>query len=152
MGTGKEDTAMNKPRIIFDFNLGTLLPLLALALAGWDRYAALEAKVQVIDQRGLARMQISDTFQAETKKALADVASAPKDIVELKKGQEVANARMDRLADLMISGQDAMRQTMQTGFDLLRKDMSAISTKVEVVGSKVDMMTGKPSSGAYRPR
>ena len=93
---------MNKPRIIFDFNLGTLLPLLALALAGWDRYAALEAKVQVIDQRGLARMQISDTFQAETKKALADVASAPKDIVELKKGQEVANARMDRLADLMI--------------------------------------------------
>jgi hypothetical protein len=88
MSTGKEDTAMNKPRIIFDFNLGTLLPLLALALAGWDRYAALEAKVQVIDSRGLARMQISDTFQAETKKALADVASAPKDIVELKKGQE----------------------------------------------------------------
>ena len=103
---------MNRPRIIFDFNLGTLLPLLALALAGWDRYAALEAKVQVIDQRGLSRMQISDTFQAETKKALADVASAPRDIVELKKGQEVANARMDRLADLMINGQDAMRQTM----------------------------------------
>ena len=152
MGTGKEDTAMNKPRIIFDFNLGTLIPLLALALAGWDRYAALEAKVQVIDTRGLARMQISDTFQAETKKALADVASAPKDIVELKKGQEVANARMDRLADLMINGQDAMRQTMQTGFDLLRKDMSAISTKVEVVGSKVDMMTGKPSPGVFRPR
>ncbi len=52
----------------------------------------------------------------------------------------------------MIIGQDAMRQTMQTDFDLLRKDMLAISTKVEVVGSKVDMMTGKPSPGVFRPR
>lgn len=97
-------------------------------------------------------MQISDTFRAETKKALADVASAPEDIVELKKGREVANARMDRLADLMITGQDAMRQAMQAGLDLLRKDMSAISTKVEVVGSKVDLMTEKPSPGVYHPR
>lgn len=59
---------------------------------------------------------------------------------------------MDRPADLMITGQDAMRQTMQTGFDLFRKDMSSISTKVEVVGSKVDTMTGKPSPGVLHPR
>jgi hypothetical protein len=147
-----EGKTVQKPRIIFDLNLGTLLPLLALALAGWDRYAALESKVQVIDQRGLSRMQISDTFQAETKKALADVASAPKDIAELKEGQKAANARMDRIADLMLSGQEATRRDLQTAVDAIRKDIGGLSTKVEVVGSKVDMMGGRPQSGVYRPK
>lgn len=60
------------------------------------------------------------------------------------------NARMDRIADLVMSGQEAMRKDVQSGFDSIRKDLSTLSTKVEVVGSKVDIMSGKPQPGSYR--
>ncbi|WFS02226.1 hypothetical protein [Rhizobium tumorigenes] len=53
------------------------------------------------------------------------------------------DARIDRQTDLILSGQDSMRTTMQAGFDAVRKDMGTLSTKVEVIGSKVDMAASK---------
>lgn len=77
---------------------------------------------------------------------------AENNIISQNVKDDAQNARMDRLADLVVAGQDAMRKDVQQGFDTMRKDISSLTTKVEVVGSKVDQMTGKPQPGTFRYR
>ncbi len=140
---------MEKIRVVWQFNPITVMPILVAIVGGAVYVKTLEWRLDAIEtSRAQSRVEFSNTL-----KNLDDRTSdLPYRMKEVEvKGQAMAD-RQDRLADLVMTGQEATRKAMQEGFDAIRKDMSVLSTKVEVVGSKVDMMTGKPSPGTFRPR
>lgn len=142
---------MQKPRVFFDVNLGTLLPI-GLAVLGLFNYIkGLETQITVLDNRGLARIVIADSFQAEVKASLKQNENSPMRLTTVEEGLKNTNARVDRVVDLIQTGQEAMRRDMQTGFDMIRKDVSSLVTKVEVIGSKMDTASSKPIPGIFRP-
>lgn len=56
--------------------------------------------------------------------------------------------RVDRLADAILSNQEALRKDFNSAVDVIRKDFSGLSTKVEVLDSKMDSIIDKPRQGA----
>lgn len=81
------------------------------------------------------------------------MAGQEKDAAAQVERDKAQDARIDRQSDLILTGQETMRKVVQDGFDAMRKDNGILSTKVEVIGSKVDMLTGKPQTEAYlRPK
>lgn len=138
-----EGKTMQKPRVFFDVNLGTLLPL-ALAVFGLFNYIkGLETQITVIDNRGQSRIQIADSFYADVKAQLKVNENSPMRLTAVEEGLKANNARVDRVVDLIQSGQEAVRRDMQNGFDLIRKDVSTLGTKVEVIGSKLEDQAAK---------
>lgn len=88
------------------------------------------------------------TRSAQTDKNFADVNSALKNMSDLpyrmgaQEGKTQAlNDRVDRLADAILGSQEA-----------IRKDIAGLSTKVEVLGSKIDTFSEKPQAGSLRPK
>lgn len=136
-----EGKTMQRPRIFFDVNLGTLLPIGLAVLALFNYIKGLETQITVLDNRGLARIVIADNFQADVKAALKLNEASPMRLTTVEEGLKNTNARMDRVVDLIQTGQEVMRRDVQTGFDLIRKDVSSLGTKVEVIGSKMDSAT-----------
>jgi hypothetical protein len=145
-----EGGTMEKIRVVWQFNPITVVPIIAAIVGGSIYVKTLEWRLDSIESsRSQSRIEFSNTL-----KNLDDRTSdLPYRMKEVEvKGQAMAD-RQDRLADLVMTGQEATRKAMQDGFDAIRKDMSVLSTKVEVVGSKVDMMTGKPQPGVFlRPK
>lgn len=138
-----EGKAMQRPRVFFDVNLGTLLPLGLAVLALFNYIKGLETQITVIDNRGTARIQIADNFYADVKAQLKLNETSPMRLTVLEEGLKATNTRMERFADLIQTGQDAVRRDMQSGFDLIRKDVSGLSTDVKVLGSKLEDQSAK---------
>lgn len=89
-----------------------------------------------------------NTRSAQTDKNFADVNAALKSMSDLpyrmgaQEGKTQAlNDRVDRLADAILGSQEA-----------IRKDIAGLSTKVEVLGSKIDTFSDKPKPGYFRPK
>lgn len=59
--------------------------------------------------------------------------------------------RVDRLADAILANQEALRKDFNSAVEVIRKDFSGLSTKVEVLDSKMDSMLEKPRQGAFLP-
>lgn len=59
--------------------------------------------------------------------------------------------RVDRLADAILANQEALRRDFNSAVEVIRKDFSGLSTKVEVLDSKMDSIIDKPREGSYRP-
>lgn len=140
MSDTTQGNSMQKPRVFFDVNLGTLLPIGLALIAGFSYIKGLETQITVIDNRGLGRIQIADQFYADVKAQLKLNESSPMRLTTLEEGLRATNARMDRVVDLIQTGQESVRRDMQSGFDLIRKDVSTLGTKVEVIGSKLEDM------------
>lgn len=87
---------------------------------------------------------IADNFQADVKAALKVNESSPMRLTTVEEGLKNAYARMDRVMDLIQTGQESMRRDVQTGFDLIRKDVSSLGTMVEVIASKMDTQKVTP--------
>lgn len=133
-----QGNSMQKPRVFFDVNLGTLLPIALAFVAGFSYIKGLETQITVIDNRGQNRIQIADSFYAEVKAQLKLNESSPMRLTVVEESLKATNARMDRIVDLIQNGQESVRRDMQNGFDLIRKDVSILGTKVEVLGSKLE--------------
>jgi hypothetical protein len=136
-----EDTqgnSMQKPRVFFDVNLGTLLPIALAFIAGFSYIKGLETQITVIDNRGQNRIQIADKFYADVTAQLKLNETSPMRLTTVEEGLRSTNARIERVVDLIQTGQESVRRDMQTGFDLIRKDVSTLGTKVEVLGSKLE--------------
>ncbi|ASY64434.1 hypothetical protein SJ05684_c30650 [Sinorhizobium sojae CCBAU 05684] len=59
--------------------------------------------------------------------------------------------RVDRLADAILANQEALRKDFNSAVEVIRKDFSGLSTKVEVLDSKMDSIIDKPRQGASIP-
>ena len=96
-----------------------------------------------LDSSHIGSIQIADNFYADVKAQLKLNENSPMRLTAVEEGLKNTNARMERITDLIQSGQDAVRRDMQNGFDLIRKDVSGLSTDVKVLGSKLEDQAAK---------
>lgn len=138
-------------RQTFDINWGTVLTLgVPLILGGIGAYYNLADRMTAAETRGKLRGDIADNFQAETKAKLTAVQDLPMRVTALETQQKEINLRLDRLGDLILSGQDTLRRDLATSTETLRKDVASLGTKVEVLS---DRMGVRPQPGVLvRPR
>jgi hypothetical protein len=139
-----EAMQIQKPTLRYDLNLGTVTTIILACIAGLYYISRLEGKQneQALSVNGLERSML----QMETRfEALAD---NPIRIKALEEAQKSTNARLDRLADTILSGQENMRRDFNAAVEILRKDINTVGTKVEVIGSK--MNDPRPMPGSFR--
>lgn len=144
-----EDTTV-KPRTSFDVNFGTLIPILTAITVS---YGALQIQVNRMDERSVGRIKIADTFQAETKAKLDAIADNPMRIKALEEQNKATNARLDRLADVIVNGQDQLRRDLAATVEPLRKDIQTVGTKVEVLSERLGERLGarNPQPTSFQP-
>lgn len=138
MRAAAEDQAVQRPSVNWNINASTILAIITLAVGGIYKFASVEGRIETLDQRGQARIMITD-------KNFADQSAFNKTMIDLpfRMGSQEAkmsalNDRVDRLADAILASQEQ-----------IRKDISLLSTKVEVLGSKIDTLADKPKAGAF---
>lgn len=137
---------IQKPTIRFDLNFGTIVTIILACIAGLYYISRLEGKQneQALSVNGLERsvLQMQTRFEA--------LADNPIRIKALEEAQKSTNARLDRLADTILSGQENMRRDFNAAVEILRKDINTVGTKVEVIGSK--MNDARPMPGSFRAK
>ena len=142
-------------RQTFDINWGTVLAVgIPLIIGGFNAYSNLADRITVLDTRGKARMESSDQFQAETKAQLQAVADLPLRVKAVEEQQKFLSDRLERIADLVRSGQDQLRLDLAAAIEPVRKDVAAVSTKIEVLADRVGPRKGDriAAPGEWRPR
>lgn len=145
----REGATMQRPRVLFDFNMGTILPLIIAGVGIVSYIKSLENQINLLDQRGAARIIISDKNYSDQQAINRQLVDIPYRVGNLEEGQKDLGVSVDQLRNLIISGQEAMRRDVQGGFDGIRKDLGGLSTQVEVLNSRFN---DKPKAGVYRPR
>lgn len=143
----REDLTMQKPRMFFDINFGTLLPLL---VAGFLGYSALQVQVNRMDERGLSRIAGADRFQMETKAKLDSLADLPSRMGAVESAQRAINDRLDRITDAITTGQDQLRRDLAAAVEPLRLEVQKVGTKVEVLSDRLGTRS-QPTSYKVRP-
>ncbi|MDQ0132675.1 hypothetical protein J2T08_000576 [Neorhizobium galegae] len=129
---------MERIKVIWTFNPITVMPILGAIVGGTIYINTIQNQVE-----GQGTKLTSVVARLET------MSDLPYRMGQQEAVAKAANDRMDRIADLMMSGQDATRKDLGAFAEAIRKDIGTLSTKVEVIGSKVDMMNGKPSPTSF---
>lgn len=139
---------MQRPSFRFDFNFGTIVTLALAAVAGIYWLSTLEGgqknqAVQILAvQQSLGDLRIR----------MESLYDNPIRIKALEEQQKATNSRLDRLADTIISSQETMRRDMNAAFEIIRKDINGVSTKVEVLSSKIGDPAQAPTTRTtFRP-
>lgn len=127
-----------KPQVKLDFNVGTLLAIFLAIIGGLYKFATLENRVDTIDQRGLARIPVTDKNFADINAILRSQSDLPFRVAAVETEQKNLNARIDRVAEIMLNGQDLSRKDLAAAVESIKKDVSAVGTKVEVLSAKFE--------------
>lgn len=150
-GTDKgEGNAMNKPSVRFDFNIGTLLPLLVAVISLVAYIKNIEGRVETQAQSSVMRSSIADNFYAGTNKRLDELSDIPLRVKAVEDQQKEIRQELTRIADAVIAGQDRLRSDLSAAIEPVRKDIANLSTRVEVIADRVGGRV-KPEAGIYRP-
>lgn len=134
IGNEREELSMQKPRMFFDINFGTLLPML---VAGFLGYSALQVQVNRMDERSLSRIAGADRFQMETKAKLDSLADVPSRMGAVEASQRALNERLDKMTDAITTGQDQLRRDLAAAVEPLRLEVQKVGTKVEVLSDRI---------------
>jgi hypothetical protein len=110
-------------------NVPTVLAVLAAAVSIITYFDDMNDRLTSIEQYRESRGRVTDGNFAEIREQLKPLINTPQEIVGLKAADVVMNARLDRLADTII--------------ETLRKDISQVSVKVEVLTTKHDSTAAK---------
>lgn len=139
-------------RSTFNFNWGTICAIgIPLVIGGFGAYYGLQDQINRMDERAKMRVGISDTFQLETKTKLDLLSNIPLRVSAVEEQQKNINMRLDRIADIITAGQDAMRRDLAAAIEPVRKDVAAVGVKVEVLSDRLGN-GNRPERGVYRPR
>ena len=106
--------------------------------------ATMKAQLAESERYRAARSQQTDANFANINASLQRMSDLPFRMGAQEGKTQAVNDRVDRLADTILASQEA-----------IRKDISALSTKVEVVDSKVTTLADRPKPGSpelSRPR
>lgn len=110
-------------------NVPTVLAVLAAAVSIITYFDDMNDRLTSIEQYRESRGRVTDGNFAEIREQLKPLINTPQEIVGLKAADVVMNARLDRLADTII--------------ETLRKDISQVAVKVEVLTTKHDSTSTK---------
>lgn len=110
-------------------NVPTVLAVLAAAISIITYFDDMNDRLTSIEQYRESRGRVTDGNFAEIREQLKPLVNVPQEVLGLKAADVVLNARLDRLADTII--------------ETLRKDISQVSVKVEVLTTKHDNMSTK---------
>lgn len=144
--TARDDHHMQRPSFRFDFNFGTIVTLALAAVAGIYWLSSLEGGQKNQAAQILAVQQSIGDLRIRME-ALYD---NPVRIKALEEQSKAINARLDRIADSIITSQETMRRDMNASFETIRKDINGVSTKVEVLSSKI-ADPSVPTRTQFRP-
>lgn len=110
-------------------NVPTVLAVLAAAISIITYFDDMNDRLTSIEEYRESRGRVTDGNFAEIREQLKPLMNVPQEVLGLKAADVVLNARLDRLADTII--------------ETLRKDISQVTLKVEVLTTKHDNMSAK---------
>lgn len=130
----------------FNVNVPTIL---ALAGVGWgivqyidnqsDRIERVEEKIQRSEEFRVQRTAQSDKRFDGLEGQLDSLNTIPMRVQSLEREIEATNARLDRLVE-----------TLTQNVEMIRKDIAGLTTKVEVLSSKIDTL-GPAKRAEWQP-
>lgn len=143
------ESEMQTPKINWNFNASTLLAITLACIGGLYKFTSLESRVDNMDDRGKARIMSTDKNFADINASLDSIKDIPFRMGAQEAGLRNANERMDRLSEALLTGQEQLRKDFNNAVDNIRKDVNAVGTKVEVLGTKLE--AAQTNRTAFRP-
>lgn len=141
---------MHMPKFSWTINLGTIVAIIVACIGGLYKFASLEGRVENMDDRGKGRISLTDKNFADINARLESIQDIPFRMGAQEAGLKNANERMDRLSEALLTGQETLRKDFNNAVDSIRKDVNAVGTKVEVLGTKLEANSNINKS-AFRP-
>lgn len=114
------------------FNVPSIVAVITVGVGLTMYVARLEGRVQQGEEYREMRSRSTDANFAKIDARMQMLDTMPFRVTSAEKGLEEVNKRVDRVVDLI-----------NNGFEGLRKDISALSTRQEVTASKIDELTKK---------
>lgn len=112
------------------FNVPQLAAIALFAATGATGYSDLNGRISRIEESRAARTIASDARFNEVQSSLAPLVNLPYRVNVLEQQNIATNARIDRFTEAIAST-----------LELIRKDVNSLSTRVEVLGTKIDALT-----------
>lgn len=123
-GVNLKETEVN---VNWNINAGTILTVLAMGTASLMYIASIDARVKQGEDYRVIRSNMTDKNFANVNAQLDAMKDLPYRIGQLEAQANAANARMDRIADSFLGSAES-----------IKKDVNALTTKVEVMSQKID--------------
>ncbi len=112
------------------FNVPSIVAIVAAAVGVMGYISSLDNRVAKIETDSAMRSQLTDKSLDQVQTAIAPLNNMPYRVGILEAQALATNLRIDRFTEVITN-------TME----LVRKDVNALSTKVEVLGTKIDALT-----------
>lgn len=141
---------LHAPKVNYNINAATIVAIVLACIGGLYKFSSLEGRVDNIDDRGKNRSAMTDKNFADINAKLQTIQDIPFRMGSQEAGLKAANERMDRLSEVLITGQENLRKDFNNAVDSIRKDVNAVGTKVEVLGTKLEA-NQQTNKTAYRP-
>lgn len=122
------------------FNVPSIVAVVAAAVSVMAYINSLENRVAKIEEYRVTRSALVDRKFDDIQTALNPVSNMPYRVGILEAQQLATNLRIDRFTEVITN-------TME----MIRKEVSELSTKIEVLGTKVDALA-TPEKAAMRRR
>ncbi len=123
------------------FNVPSIMAILAAGLGVVTYVNQLDARLEKLEEFGATRAVSTDKSLDEVQTSITQLTNMPYRVQILEQQQLAVNLRIDRFTE-----------TISNTMELLRKDVNALSTRVEVLGTKIDALTPENRSELMMPR
>jgi hypothetical protein len=111
-------------------NFPTILAIAGMGVGAIYGYADLQNRLAKVEEYRVSRSAVTDRKFDDVQEALEPLVNLPYRVGALEQQQLATNLRIDRMTEILTN-------TME----LIRKDVATLSTKVEVLSSKIDTIT-----------
>lgn len=127
-------------------NLPTLMAIGGLAWYTAADNATMKAKVDESERYRAARSALTDGNFEKVNFRIDGLSDLPLRVKALEEQQKALIARLDRISDAVTTGQERLRGDFAAATDSLRKDVAAVSTKVEVLSDRLGVRAPQRTS------
>lgn len=133
MADQPEDDAVQNSTVHINwrtFNIPSLITVLGAAIAVVTYVNGLDARLAKVEENSVSRSEVSDRKFDDIQLALGTLNNTPYRVGILEQQATAINIRIDRFTEVISN-------TME----LIRKDVGALGTKVEVMSNKIDSLS-----------
>lgn len=118
------------------FNIPSLLTVLGTAVAVVTYVNSLDARLAKVEEYRVTRSSVTDRKFDDIQAALAPLTNMPYRVGILEQQATAVNVRIDRFTEILTNT-----------LELIRKDVNGLSTKIEVLSTKVDNLAPEKKAG-----
>lgn len=122
------------------FNIPSLITVVVTAIGMVTYVNSLDARVAKLEDNGATRATVADKKFDEIQQGLNTLNNMPYRVGILEQQATAINIRIDRFTEVITN-------TME----LIRKDVGALGTKVEVMSNKIDNLSPEKKAGLGAP-